>query len=49
MVMKIFKEYDSPPIILSAICKLPENSRAKVITPNEDREYFEVLQGDALA
>ena len=53
MLMKILKAYDVPPRMLRAISKLYENTRAKVITPDGETEYFEVkagvLQGDTLA
>ena len=51
--MKILKAYNIPPKMLSAINLLHENTKARVITPDGETEYFEikagVLQGDTLA
>ena len=53
MMMKILQAYDTPPNMLKARGKLYENTRAKVITPDGETDYFEVkagvLQGDTLA
>ena len=53
MMMKILKAYDVPPSLLKAISKLYENTRARIITPDGETEFFEVttgvLQGDTLA
>ena len=50
---KILKAYNIPPRMLSAINLLHENTKARVITPDDETEYFEikagVLQGDTLA
>ncbi len=52
-MMRILKAYDVPPNLLSAIIKTYENTRAKVITPDGETDFFEiiagVLQGDTLA
>ena len=51
--MKILKAYDVPPKLLALIEKMYENTRAKVITPDGETDFFEikagVLQGDTLA
>ena len=51
--MKILKAYDVPPKLHRAISKLYENTRARVITPDGETKFFEiiagVLQGDTLA
>ena len=53
MMMTILKAYNLPPRLLAAINKLYENTRARVITPDGETEFFqiinEVLQGDTLA
>ena len=52
-MMKILKAYCVPPRLLSAIEKMYENTRAKVITPDGETDFFQikagVLQGDTLA
>ena len=52
-MMNILEAYDVPPNLLQAISKMYENTRAKVISPDGESEYFEikagVLQGDMLA
>ena len=52
-MIKILKAYDVPPNLLKAIQKMYENTRAKVISPDGETEYFNilagVLQGDTLA
>ena len=52
MMMTILKAYDVPPRLLAAISKLYENTRARVITPDGETEFFQiiagVLQGDTL-
>ena len=52
-MMKILKAYDVPTKLLSAIENIYENTRAKVISPDGETDYFEikagVLQGDTLA
>ena len=52
-MMKILKAYNIPPKLLSAIERMYENTRAKVISPDGETEMFEikagVLQGDTLA
>ena len=52
-MMKILKAYDVPPKLLALIEKMYENTRAKVITPDGETDFFEikagVLQGDTLA
>ena len=51
--MKILKAYDVPQNLLQAITKIYENTRARVITPDGDTDFFNiiagVLQGDTLA
>ena len=51
--MQILKAYCVPPRLLSAIEKMYENTRAKVITPDGETDFFQikagVLQGDTLA
>ena len=53
MMMKILKAYVVPTRLLAAINKLYENTRARVITPEGETEFFQiiagVLQGDTLA
>ena len=53
MMMKILKAYDVPQNLLQAIEKIYENTRARVITPDGETEFFNiiagVLQGDTLA
>ena len=52
-MIKILNAYDVPPRLLKAIIKLYENTRATIITPDGETEYFQVttgvLQGDTLA
>ena len=52
-MMQILKAYCVPPRLLSAIEKMYENTRAKVITPDGETDFFQikagVLQGDTLA
>ena len=51
-MMQILKAYNIPPRMLSAINLLHENTKARVITPDGETEYFEIkeglLQGDNL-
>ena len=51
--MKILMAYDVPPKLLNSISKMYENTQARVISPDGETEYFEillgVLQGDTLA
>ena len=53
MMIKILEAYNISPRILRVISKHYENTRANVIIPNGETEYFEVktgeLQGDTLA
>ena len=50
--MQILKAYCVPPRLLSATEKMYENTRAKVITPDGESDFFQikagVLQGDTL-
>ena len=50
---KILRAYDIPPNLLNTIMKMYENTRAKVISPDGETEFFRiltgVLQGDTLA
>ena len=52
-MMKILQAYDIPPNLISAITRMYENTRAKVISPDGETDIFEikagVLQGDTLA
>ena len=52
-MMKILKAYGIPPRLLSAIERMYESTRAKVISPDGETDMFEikagVLQGDTLA
>ena len=52
-MMKILKAYDVPPKLLAVIEKMYEDTRAKVITPDGETDFFQikagVLQGDTLA
>lgn len=52
-MMKILKAYAVPEVLINAISKLYENTRAKVLTPDGETDLFEivagVLQGDTLA
>ena len=52
-MLKILKAYDIPPNILKAIAILYDNTRARVISPDGETEYFDIttgiLQGDTLA
>ena len=49
----ILKSYWVPPRLLKAIIKMYENTKAKVISPDGETNFFEilagVLQGDTLA
>ena len=51
-MMKILQAYDIPPNLISAITRMYENTRAKVISPDGETDFFEikagVLQGDTL-
>ena len=51
--MKILKPYAFPPNLLNAIIKTYENTKARVITPDGETAFFDivagVLQGDTLA
>ena len=53
MILKILKAYDVPPRLLAAINKLYENTRARVITPDGETKFIQiiagVLQGDTLS
>ena len=48
-----FKAYDVPPNLLKSIMLMYKNTRAKVISPDGETDYFKiltgVLQGDTLA
>ena len=52
-MMRILKAYNIPPKLLAVIEKMYENTRAKVISPDGETDFFEikagVLQGDTLA
>ena len=52
-MLKILKAYDVPPNILNAISLLYEDTKAKIITPDGDTDFFQIasgiLQGDTLA
>ena len=52
-MIQILKAYDVPQNLLNAIQKMYENTKAKVITPDGETQFFEivagVLQGDTLA
>ena len=52
-MMRILQAYDVPSNLLNAISKMYENTRAKVISPDGETDFFEikagVLQGDTLA
>ena len=52
-MMKILKAYSIPPRLLAAVEEMYDNTRAKVITPDGETDFFEikagVLQGDTLA
>ena len=52
-MLKILRAYDVPPKILNAIEKMYENTRAKIISPDGETDFFKilagVLQGDTLA
>jgi len=51
--MRILRAFNIPPRMLNAINLLYENTRARVVTPDGETEYFEikagVLQSDTLA
>ena len=53
MMLKILKAYGIPPQIIQAISKLYEGTRARVVSPDGETDYFDVLagvlQGDTLA
>ena len=53
VMMRILKAYDVPQKLLNAIDLLYQNTKARVITPEGETEYFKinagVLQGDTLA
>ena len=50
---RIMKAYNTPPKLLAVIEQMYENTRAKVISPDRDTDFFlikaGVLQGDKLA
>ena len=50
---KILKAYDIPPNLLNSIMQMYKNTRAKVISPDGETDFFwiisGVLQGDTLA
>ena len=52
-MMKILSAYGIPDELVKAISLLYENTRAKILSPDGDTEFFDtlagVLQGDALA
>jgi len=52
-MFKILKAYDVPPNLLNAIIKMYEGTRAKVISPDGETDFFDILagllQGDTLA
>ena len=52
-MMKILSAYGIPDELVKAISLLYENTRAKILSPDGDAEFFNtlagVLQGDALA
>ena len=52
MMLKILKAYGIPPEIVQAIAKLYEGTRARVVSPDGETDYFSVLagvlQGDTL-
>ena len=52
-MLEILKAYDVPPNMLAGIKAMYRNTRAKVITPDGETDWFEilagVLQGDTLA
>ena len=52
-MMNILSAYGIPDELAKAISLLYENTRAKILSPNGDTEFFDtladVLQGDALA
>ena len=52
-MMKILKAYGIPPKLVDAIDLMYQNTRAKIVTPDGNTEYFSivagVLQGDTLA
>ena len=52
-MMKILKAYSVPPKLLTAVEEMYDSTRAKVITPDGETDFFEikagVLQGDTLA
>ena len=52
-MIKILKAYDVPPNLLQAIILMYENTKARIISPDGETEFFKilagVLQGDTLA
>ena len=52
-MIKILKAYDVPPNLLQAINLMYENTKARIISPDGETEFFKilagVLQGDTLA
>ena len=52
-MMKVLKAYGIPPRLLSAIATMYENTYARVLTPDGETAWFQilagVLQGDTLA
>ena len=52
-MMKILKAYDVPPNLLQAIILMYENTKARIISPDGETDFFAilagVLQGDTLA
>ena len=51
--MKILRAYGIPDELVKAVSLIYENTRAKILSPDGDTEFFDtlasVLQGDALA
>ena len=52
-MIKILSAYGIPDELVKAVSLLYKNTRAKILSPNGDTEFFDtlagVLQGDALA
>ena len=44
-MLEILKAYDVPPRLIRAISKLYENTRARVISPDGESDYFEIKKG----
>ena len=44
-MMRILKAYGIPNELITAIQKLDEETRAKVLSPDGETEYFEILEG----